>query len=46
MSLASAIRLQLGKKTAARIACPSWADSAAQLDGFFEKISRASFSKT
>jgi hypothetical protein len=45
MSLASAIRLQLEKKTAARIVAPSWADSAAQLNIFFEKISGAQISK-
>lgn len=46
MSLASAIQLQLEKKTAAQIVAPSWADSAAQLNRFFEKISGAQFSKT
>lgn len=46
MSLASTIRLQLGKKTVAQIVAPSWADSAAQLNRFFEKISGAQFSQT
>ena len=46
MSLASAIRLQLEKKTAARIDAPSWADSAAHLSRFFEKISGTQFSQT
>jgi hypothetical protein len=40
-SLASAIRLQLEKKTVAQIVAPSWADSAAHLNRFFENISGA-----
>ena len=46
MSLASAIRLQLEKKTATQIDAPSWADSAAQLNSFFENLSGAQFSQT
>ncbi|MGZ8533043.1 MAG: glycosyltransferase [Candidatus Binatia bacterium] len=46
MSLASAIRLQLEKKTAAQIDAPSWADSAAHLSRFFERISGTKFSQT
>jgi teichuronic acid biosynthesis glycosyltransferase TuaC len=38
VSLASAIQLQLVKKTETQIIAPSWADSAAQLSRFFEKI--------
>ena len=38
VSLASAIQLQLEKKTETQIIAPSWADSAAQLSRFFEKI--------
>ena len=41
MSLASTIRLQLEKKTVAQIVAPSWADSAAHLNRFFENISGA-----
>ena len=46
MSLASAIRLQLEKQTGAQIDAPSWADSAAHLSRFFERISGTKFSQT
>ena len=46
MSLARAIRLQLLEKTAAQIIAPSWADSAAQLSRFFEKIAAPKLPKT
>jgi len=45
ISLARAIRLQLEEKTAAQIIAPSWADSAAQLSRFFEKIAAPQLSK-
>ena len=45
MSLARAIQLQLEEKTAAQIIAPSWADSAAQLSRFFEKIAAPQLSK-
>ncbi|HYJ17247.1 MAG TPA: glycosyltransferase [Candidatus Limnocylindria bacterium] len=46
ISLARAIRLQLEAKTAAQIIAPSWADSAAQLSRFFEKIAAPQLAKT
>jgi len=36
-SLATALRLQLEKKTTAQIDAPSWSDSAARLDEFFKE---------